>query len=155
MALKEKIRGYSFVQEKELLSEYKHESILDLEISCSELCFPLIYTSEEYFNLAYKIYDQFLEKLNIKSEITEKMIREVVVKHISEFSLPKVALKAEIADLIIDNLLYYGPISTISRIAGRDLNDVIVNTKDYIDRTIDTIVKVGGALGKVTKKFSN
>jgi len=36
-----------------------------------------------------------------------------------------------------------------------DESDDYEDTKDYIDRTIDTIVKVGGALGKVTKKFSN
>lgn len=133
MALKEKIRGHSYTQEKLSTSQRHEETPLELDLSCAELCFPLIYTSEEYFELACKIYDAFLEKLNIKSEITEKMIREVVVKHISEFSLPKIALKAEIADFIIDNLLYYGPVSAITRIAGRDLNDIIVNTKDYID----------------------
>lgn len=133
MALKEKIRGHSYTQEKLSTSQRHEETPLELDLSCAELCFPLIYTSEEYFELACKIYDAFLEKLNIKSEITEKMIREVVVKHISEFSLPKIALKAEIADFIIDNLLYYGPVSSITRIAGRDLNDIIVNTKDYID----------------------
>jgi len=134
MALKEKIRGYSNNQEQINHAVNEQSETLELEIaSCSDICFPLIYTSDEYYKLACKIYDTFVEKLNIKSEITEQMIREVVIKHISDFTLPKAALKAEIADFVIDNLLYYGPVSTIVRIAGRDLNDIIVNTKDYID----------------------
>jgi len=93
----------------------------------------MIYRNEEYFQLACSIYDAFVEKLNINGQLTEKMIREVVTKHISDFTLPKPALKTEIADFIIDNLLYYGPISTVMRLAGQGLNDILVNTKDYID----------------------
>jgi len=100
---------------------------------CTSLCFPQIFQKEEYFNLAYQIYDRFIEKLNPKIQLTEKMVREVVIKHISEYPLPKASLKAEIVEFIIDNLLYYGPISGIIRTAGHDLNDIIVNTKDYID----------------------
>ena len=134
MALKEKIRGHKATLQEEAKDLKEEIAPLDIPITeCAELCFPLMYSSEEYYALACMIYDKFLEKLNIKSEVTEQMIREVVVKHISEFTLPKTALKAEIADFIIDNLLYYGPVSTITRIAGRDLNDIIVNTKDYID----------------------
>jgi pilus assembly protein CpaF len=92
-----------------------------------------MYRNEEFFLLGYKIYDEFVEKLNIKSELTEKMIREVVAKHISTYELPKNALKAEYIDFIIDNLLYYGPVTAIVRLAGVDLNDILVNTKDYID----------------------
>lgn len=133
MALKEKIKGYSSPQtlkvEVEKAPENKHEQ----EPSCSGLCFPLMYKNDEYFDLACEIYDGFVDKLNITSELTEKMVREVVLKHISEFNIPKSALKNEIADFVIDNLLYYGPISTIIRLAGQELNDIIVNTKDYID----------------------
>jgi pilus assembly protein CpaF len=137
MALKEKIRGRTFAQESH---DVVPEGTTKIEIeaaTCSELCFPLMYRDNDFFALACKIYDNFVEKLNIKSELTEKMIREVVIKHISEFSLPKIALKNEIADFVIDNLLYYGPVSTIIRIAGHDLNDIIVNTKDYIDVIYD------------------
>jgi pilus assembly protein CpaF len=101
--------------------------------ACPVFCFPLLYQNDAYFTLAYKIYDAFVEKLNPKVQLTEKMIREVVAKHISEYSLPKAALKSEIVEFIIDNLLYYGPISGIIRNAGHDLNDIIINTKDYID----------------------
>lgn len=137
MALKEKIRGRNFVQESLNVVAESTTKIEPEAATCSELCFPMMYRNDEYFTLACKIYDNFVEKLNIKTELTEKMIREVVIKHISEFSLPKIALKNEIADFVIDNLLYYGPVSTIIRIAGHDLNDIIVNTKDYIDVIYD------------------
>jgi pilus assembly protein CpaF len=131
MALKDTIKRHQKIEEN---IEHKNESKIDTnEHLCSELCFPMLYRNDEYFNLAYRIYDEFLEKLNIQSKLTEKMVREVVIKHISLYSLPKVQLKNEIADFIIDNLLYYGAISTITRIAGADLNDILVNTKDYID----------------------
>ena len=138
MALKEKIKERHNSLEKPVqVTSKANESISLEENLCSELCFPLMYRNEDYFRLAGRIYDSFVEKLNIKGELTEKMIREVVNKHISEFSLPKFALKNEIADYVIDNLLYYGPISTIIRIAGSGLNDILVNTKDYIDVIYD------------------
>ncbi len=133
MALKEKIKGHSSSLKLNVEVKKGPEHIYTEEILCSDLCFPLMYKSDEYFELACEIYDNFVDKLNITSELTEKMVREVVLKHISEFSIPKVALKNEIADFVIDNLLFYGPISTIIRLAGKELNDIIVNTKDYID----------------------
>ncbi|MDF1876846.1 CpaF family protein [Sulfurimonas sp. SAG-AH-194-L11] len=138
MALKEKIKG-RLLHSVQATKEVSESSVIaqDEFAVCSELCFPLMYKNEEYFQLACEIYDAFVEKLNIKSQLTEKMIREVVVKHISEFSIPKAALKTEIADFVTDNLLNYGPISTIIRMAGPDLNDIIVNTKDYIDVIYD------------------
>lgn len=130
MALKEKIKEYK--QNDEVLQS-QHEKVIIADYHCSELCFPMLYRDHEYFKLGCRIYDDFLEKLNIQTTLTEKMVREVVAKHIANYSLPKIALKNEIADFIIDHLLYYGPISTIMRIAGADLNDILVNTKDYID----------------------
>lgn len=113
---------------------------------CKNLCFPLIYRNDEYYSLTCKIYDDFVKKLNIQTELTEKMVREVVTKHISEYSIPKIALKNEIADFVVDNLLYFGPITTLIRVSGRDLNDILVNTKDYIDviyagQTVSTPLK--------------
>ncbi|QSZ41954.1 CpaF family protein [Sulfurimonas aquatica] len=131
MALKDKMKGSQRAPEE--VSKVETKELNTQEGSCSELCFPILYRSNEYFNLAYKIYDDFVEKLNIKSELTERMVRDVVTKHISEYSLPKNQLKIEITDFIIDNLLYFGPISTLMRLAGIDLNDVLINTKDYID----------------------
>jgi pilus assembly protein CpaF len=133
MALKEKIKEHnSNIHDNENIDTPIQEVPVE-ENLCKELCFPLIYKNADYFNLACTIYDTFVEKLNINGQLTEKMIREVVIKHISEFSLPKVSLKNEIVDFIIDNLLNYGPISTIMRLAGQGLNDILVNTKDYID----------------------
>ena len=129
MALKEKIKNSFFQNDTSI----EKEEINLNEGFCSKLCFPLMYRNKEFFLLGYKIYDEFIEKLNIKSELTEKMIRNVVVKHISTYELPKNTLKAEYIDFIIDNLLYYGPITNIVRLAGVDLNDILVNTKDYID----------------------
>ncbi len=133
MALKEKIKERHSSRETHLQIKSVSATVNVEENLCSEFCFPLIYRNEEYFALACSIYDAFVEKLNINGQLTERMIREVVVKHISEFTLPKPALKTEIADFVIDNLLNYGPISTIMRLAGQGLNDILVNTKDYID----------------------
>ena len=135
MALKDKMRGFSRVDEESI--ESKTKIISTEEQSCSELCFPQIYRNPEYYDLACKIYEDFLSKLNISGELTEKMVREVVSKHISSYTLPKMALKSEIADFVVDHLLFFGPISTIMKIAGADLNDIIVNTKDYIDVIYD------------------
>ncbi len=139
MALKEKIKGQqqqNFANHGVESKEVSSNSEPELEM-CTDLCFPLIYKNEEYYELAGTIYDAFLEKLNITTALTEEMIREVVLKHISEFSIPKSSIKNEIADFVIDNLLNYGPLSTIMRIAGSGLNDIIVNTKDYIDVIYD------------------
>ena len=132
MALKEKMKGASKIR------EISTDQIVDINIDndspvCADLCFPMIYRHEEYYNLACKIYDDFVEKLNITSELTEDMVRDVVSKHISDYSVPKISLKGEIADFVVDNLLYFGPVSTIMRVSGADLNDILVNTKDYID----------------------
>lgn len=128
MALKEKMKDSYLIDKKET---NKDKNLTNF--GASEFSFPLMYQNEEYFRLGYMIYDEFIEKLNIKSQLTEKMIREVVLKHIAMYEVPKTILKSEYVDFIIDNLLYYGPISTIVRIAGTDLNDILVNTKDYID----------------------
>ncbi|QOP42209.1 CpaF family protein [Sulfurimonas marina] len=133
MALREKIRGFSNALESDVEAKVPEEDIVVDDLSCTSFCFPLLYRDEQYYELACHIYDRFIEKLNVKAELTEKMVREVVLKHISEFSIPKTSLKGEIADFLIDNLLYYGPITTIARLAGNGLNDIIVNTKDYID----------------------
>ncbi len=132
MALKEKVllgnakRGSN-------VSLDSHINTTKSEQVCGVFCFPLVYQNQDYFKLCCKIYDDFIEKLNIKTAINEKLIREVLGKHIVEYALPKQALKNEIIEYIVDNLLYYGPISTIMKLAGNELNDIIVNTKDYID----------------------
>lgn len=135
MALKEKMMRRLDVVTSEN-TPYVQNSSAEVSYTnngCHVFCFPMLYQNDDYFELAYRIYDDFVAKLNPKVQLTEKMIREVVIKHIASYSLPKANLKNEIVELIVDNLLNYGPISTIIRNAGHDLNDVIINTKDYID----------------------
>jgi len=126
------------LKQKVLLSNIKNDTFLqkqtlENEQVCHAFCFPLIYKNEDYFELACKIYDDFVNKLNIKATINEKLIREVIGKHLVDYTIPKQILKGEITEFIVDNLLHYGPISTIIKSAGNELNDIIVNTKDYID----------------------
>ncbi|MBN2869557.1 MAG: CpaF family protein [Campylobacterales bacterium] len=136
MALKEKMLRRTVDVAKTTLVHYTRDEGIDEDESvqaCQGFCFPMLYQNGDYFNLAYRIYDEFVEKLNPKVQLTEKMIREVVAKHIAGYTLPKANLKTEIIEFIVDNLLRYGPISGIIRNAGHDLNDIIINTKDYID----------------------
>ena len=130
MALKDKLRIIEAIEDEPKLDRAEKEKN---DAFCQQLCFPMLYNNEKFYQLACEIYDSFIAKLNVNSELTEQMIKDVVLKHISGYSLPKAALKNEITEFIIDNLLYYGPITTIMRIAGNDLNDILVNTKDYID----------------------
>ena len=123
MALKAKMQGAS--QVKAISTDLSIDVLAENEPICADLCFPMVYRNVEYYNLACQIYDDFVEKLNITAELTEEMVRAVVTKHISEYSLPKTQLKAEIADFVVDNLLYFGPVSTIMRISGADLNDIL------------------------------
>ncbi len=140
MALKEKIRTFSnanAVAEPQVDEPKSSKVKVSEDPVCTTLCFPILYKDPAYYQLACEIYDKFIEKLNVKAELTEQMVREVVLKHISGFNIPKVVLKSEIADFLIDNLLYYGPITTMIRLSGSGLNDIIVNTKDYIDVIYD------------------
>ena len=129
MALKDKLRIVDTPSEAKNEKVEKEKS----DAFCQQICFPMLYKNEKFYQLACEIYDNFVAKLNVNSTLTEQMIKDVVIKHISTYTLPKSALKTEIMEFIIDNLLYYGPITTIMRIAGNDLNDILVNTKDYID----------------------
>ena len=130
MALKDKLRIVEALEEESIVDKKEKSKS---EAFCNQLCFPMLYTNEKYYELGCEIYDDFIAKLNVTSELTEQMIKDVVLKHISTYALPKAALKNEITEFIIDNLLYYGPITTVMRLAGNDLNDILVNTKDYID----------------------
>jgi pilus assembly protein CpaF len=111
--------------------EFKKENVVATE--CGLNCFPTIYGVDEYLRLANKIYDDFVTRLNTRETLTEDRVREAMAQFISNYELPKPYLKEEITDFVVDNLVYYGPITTITRHAGEDLNDIIVNTKDYID----------------------
>ena len=103
----------------------------------SELEFPEIYTNKELYDLALRINDSFLMNLKSDQKITKESLEEVLPEFISSFNTEVRTLKREhlddIKELIINNIVGYGHISTIFNLAKDGLNDVIVNTKDYID----------------------
>ncbi len=100
------------------------------------LKFPDLYLNDKLLQLAYTINDQFMLSLKSDKIITRDTLEEVLPEFISSFSktqgLPKETID-EIKDLIINNVIGYGPITALFDIAKDGLNDVIVNTKDYID----------------------
>lgn len=104
--------------------------------SNSELKFPEIYINKDLYDFALKINDSFLLKLKSDQKITKENLEEVLPEYILSFKDAK-NLKREILDdiktMIINNIIGFGHISTIFGIARDGLNDVIVNTKDYID----------------------
>ena len=105
-------------------------------ISNSELVFPDLYLNKELYDLALKINDSFMLKLKSDQKITKDSLEEVLPEYILSFKEAR-TLKREVLDdiktMIINNIVGFGHISTIFTIAKDGLNDVIVNTKDYVD----------------------
>ncbi len=100
--------------------------------------FPQLYLYPALFNMAHNIYDDFVSRLKTNENISEKKLRETIPTFLADhyaseppFSTTKI--KNEMIDFIVDNLKGYGPVSSIFRITGDGLNDIIINTKDYID----------------------
>ncbi len=104
--------------------------------SNDELKFPELYLNHTLYEIAQKINNSFLMNLKSDKKITKDSLEEVLPEYILSFSETRV-LKKEIIDdiknMIINNIIGYGHISTIFDITKDGLNDVIVNTKDYID----------------------
>jgi pilus assembly protein CpaF len=102
----------------------------------NEITFPQIYLNETYLNIAYTINDSFMINLKSDKKIIKESLEEVLPEFILTFQetkkLPK-NIHEEIKNFIIHNLIGYGPVSTIFEITRDGLNDVIINTKDYID----------------------
>jgi pilus assembly protein CpaF len=102
----------------------------------SEVVFPEIYINKELYDLALKINDSFMSKLKSDQKITKDNLEEVLPEYILSFHETK-SLKREhlddIKQMVINNIIGLGHISTIFTIAKDGLNDVIVNTKDYVD----------------------
>ncbi|MCP4971242.1 MAG: Flp pilus assembly complex ATPase component [Arcobacter sp.] len=100
------------------------------------LSFPKIYLDQNLLDLAYEINDSFM--LNLKSDkvITRESLEQVLPEFILSYKqtnkLSKNILE-DIKEFIINNLIAYGPITALFNIAKDGLNDVIVNTKDYVD----------------------
>jgi len=115
----------------------------------SVLKFPELYTNDELMNIAIKINDNFLLNLKSDKKITRDSLDEVLPEFILAFpevnGLNKNTLE-DIKQFITNNIIGLGVITTLFEIAKDGLNDVIVNTKDYVDiiyngRTIQTPMK--------------
>lgn len=98
--------------------------------------FPKIYLDQKLLEIAYDINDSFMLNLKSDKKITRESLEEVLPEFILSFKqtaiLSKVILD-DIKEFIINNVIGYGPITALFDIAKDGLNDVIVNTKDYID----------------------
>lgn len=102
------------------------------------LKFPQIYTYPALFNMAHNIFSDFINRLKTNENISEEKLRETIPHFLADNYedtgvFQNSEIKTEMIDFIVDNLKGYGPISSIFRITGDGLNDVIVNTKDFID----------------------
>lgn len=136
----EEVKQQSFASEEEedkVRTEATREKIRKhTSLNTSDLEFPEIYLNRELNDLALRINDSFM--LNLKSEqrITEDNLNEVLPEYIISFpetrQLSRETLD-DIKEMIINSIVGYGHISTIFRLAKDGLNDVIVNTKDFID----------------------
>ena len=104
--------------------------------SNSELKFPELYLNNELYDLALKLNDKFLLNLKSDQKITRESLEEVLPEFIQSFNETKILSKEIIDDIkrmIINNIIGFSHISTIFEIAKDGLNDVIINTKDYVD----------------------
>mgnify|MGYP000497044331 FL=1 len=97
---------------KEKIEKYKRY------ISHSELVFPELYINKELYELALKINDSFMLKLKSDQKITKEGLEEVLPEYILSFKETR-HLKREILDdiknMIVNNIIGYGHISTIDR----------------------------------------
>jgi len=120
-----------FEEAKDKIQKIKKHIVND------ELVFPEIYTNKELYDLALRINDSFLMNLKSDQKITKESLEEVLPEYIQAYNFEVKALSKEhledIKEMIINNIVGYGHISTIFDIAKDGLNDVIVNTKDFID----------------------
>ncbi|MGM0518382.1 MAG: CpaF family protein [Campylobacterota bacterium] len=119
------------VKTKEKISKVKRQ------VGNSELVFPELYTNKDLYELALRVNDSFLMNLKSDQKITRENLEEVLPEFIKSFNnetklLSKESLE-DIKTMIINNILGYSHISTIFQIAKDGLNDVIINTKDYVD----------------------
>ena len=111
--------------------------------------FPELYLNDDLMNLAIKVNDQFLLNLKSDKKITKDSLDEVLPEFILGFSDCRVLSKDTLEDIkqyITNNIIGLGVITTLFEIAKDGLNDVIVNTKDYVDiiyngKTISTPMK--------------
>ena len=118
--------------------EIKSEDIKieDKKHDDSILQFPIIYTNSKLLEIAYEINDTFMLNLKSDKKLTTNSLNDVLPEFILSFKQTNTLSKKilnEIKNFIIYNIIGYGPISALFELAKDGLNDVIVNTKDYID----------------------
>ena len=100
------------------------------------LQFPQLYLDQNLMNIAIKVNDNFMLNLKSDKKITKDSLDEVLPEFILGFPECRVLEKNILEDIkqyIINNIVGLGVITTLFEIAKDGLNDVIVNTKDYID----------------------
>ena len=102
----------------------------------SILKFPELYLDDNLMDIAIKINDSFLLNLKSDKKITRESLDDVLPEFILAYpesnQLSKNILE-DIKQYIINNIIGLGVITTLFEIAKDGLNDVIVNTKDYVD----------------------
>ncbi len=124
-------QSFNILEEDSLVVKPKR-----IEKNTKFLNFPSIYEDKKLLELAYKINDSFILSLKSDNKLTKTKIEDVLPEYISSFNettfLNKEVLE-EIKNFIIYNIFDYGAISFIMETTQEGLNDIIVNTKDYID----------------------
>jgi pilus assembly protein CpaF len=142
-----KIENNEFVLNIENIEKIKNNTI---HFETNGVIFPELYLNKVYLDIAIKINDAFLLNLKSDKKITREKLEDVLPEFILNSDYLKEGLSKEILDdikqYIINNIIGFGVISTIFEITKGGLNDVIVNTKDYIDiiykgKTLQTPMK--------------
>ena len=129
---------YSEEETKNINEKINREKIEKVKKRSKEtgLIFPKIYLDQKLLDIAYEINDTFMINLKSDKVITRDSLEDALPEFILSFkqttNLPKNILE-DIKEFIINNVIGYGPITALFDIAKEGLNDVIVNTKDYID----------------------
>ncbi len=115
----------------------------------SLLKFPELYLDDNLMDIAIKINDSFLLNLKSDKKITKESLDDVLPEFILAYPETAQLSKAVLEDIkqyITNNIIGLGVITTLFEIARDGLNDVIVNTKDYVDiifngKTLETPMK--------------
>lgn len=129
-------RMYAHGEEDEAV-EILQEKIKKIKTKVkSSINYPKLYTDKKLLSIAYKINDDFMSSLKSDKKITRDNLEDVLPEYISNYNETRNFTREMLDDIkqfIINSVIGYGPVSTIFDLTGDGLNDVIVNTKDYID----------------------
>jgi pilus assembly protein CpaF len=135
---KDDLRENTSVEEAsnfELINERKIQEV-KAKTKKETVEFPTLYENEKLLALAYDINDSFVLNLKSDKKLTRDKLEEVLPEFILSSKQTHVLSKEileQIKEFIIANIIGYGAISIIMDITKGGLNDIIINTKDYID----------------------